>query len=197
MRLWTIQYIDFYKELVDKKVISGKIENADSDFLFGYNWMINQMEKRIDKKPNDSYPIWAWLQYESINKPKPDLRTSGFLKKGTKGVRLEIKKDNDSVLLSDFELWHTPLSYKTYIGDSEDDANKFDKFLKLQGLGDMKFENLPDKIKHKIILSWDKIFDLDFDCEYYAQPKEKKSIQATFWKLKIDDVIKVDYFVAR
>ncbi len=197
MRLWTIQHIDFFNELVEKKVIRGKIEYADNDFHFGYNWMINQMEKRIDKRPNDCYPLWAWFQYESNDKPKPDLRTTGFLEKGVKGVRLEIEKDNDSVLLSDFELWHTPLSYKTFIGDSETEAKDFDLLLKRQGLDNEDFENLPDQFKDKIIKSWDKIFDLDFDCEYYSQPIAKKSIQATFWDLRIDEVINIDYFVAR
>lgn len=203
MKLWTIQHIDFYKELADKKVMRGKKDYADKDFQYAYKWMISQMEKRINNRPNDSYPIWAWFQYESAAKPKPDLKTSGFLERGTQAVRLDIEKNNDSVLLSNFELWHAPLAYKTFIGNSEVEGKEFEEYLKQTGLDKENFLKLsnnhkpPNNIKTKIIGSWDKIFDLNFDCKYYTQPKANKSIQATFWELSVDEVIKVDYFIAR
>ena len=41
-------------------------------------------------------------------------------------------------------------------------------------------------------------FDPDFEELYnYYNITEKKSIQATFWSLSLDEVIKVDEFIAR
>lgn len=198
MKLWTIQQIDFLNVLKENQVVHGKKEYIDNDFEFGYEWMIDQMKKRIGTCVNNNcYPIWAWFQYESINKPKPDLRSSGFLPKGTKGVRLEIEKEDDSVMLSDFELWHIPLSYKTLIANSEHELKEFEIELTNKGLGNASFDKLPDHYKEKIVNSWDKIFDLDFDCNYYTLSRDKKSIQATFWELEIEEVKKIDYFIAK
>jgi hypothetical protein len=41
------------------------------------------------------------------------------------------------------------------------------------------------------------IFDMNFDLEYYTLPFEEKKIQATFWRLKLDDIIKADKFIAK
>jgi hypothetical protein len=35
-------------------------------------------------------------------------------------------------------------------------------------------------------------FNLSFDDPYFTKPVEKKSIQATFWELHLDEVQKVD-----
>lgn len=107
--------------------LRGKKENVDEDWLSAYDYMIEKMEKRIGGRPDTSYPIWAWYQYDSKKKPKPDLRHNALLYKGQKGVRLEIEKEDHSVLLSDFILWHFPFCYKNYISDSKREANKFEK----------------------------------------------------------------------
>jgi hypothetical protein len=45
--------------------------------------------------------------------------------------------------------------------------------------------------------NWEKIFDLDFENGYFARPRKQKAIQATFWELKLEEVVSVDYFTAR
>ena len=51
--------------------------------------------------------------------------------------------------------------------------------------------------RNQIEESWEKIFDMDFNLEYYTLPLEKKKVQATFWELQLKDVIKVDKFIAK
>jgi len=61
MRLWTIQPLEFYNELI----INGEIycfkKYADSDFRESYDWIITEMEKKIGNRTNKTiYPIWSW-----------------------------------------------------------------------------------------------------------------------------------------
>ncbi len=62
----------------------------------------------------------------------------------------------------------------------------------LQGV----FFTLP-KGFYEIKASWVKIFDMDYCPKYSASPFDKKSIQATWGSLSVDEFIKVDEFVAK
>ncbi len=198
MKLWTIQPIEWYEILLNEKIIYGERKYVEPDFLYGYEWLIKVMEERIGKRPlKDSFPVWAWYQYLATNKMRPDLRESGYLEKGEVGVRIEIEKDEKEVLLSDYTLWHSPLGNNYYIGESENDAMKFEKMLEDKKLDKVEFEKLPTDIRKQIERSWLKVFDLDYDCPYFAHKKEDKSIQASFWSLSVDEIVKVDKFIAR
>jgi hypothetical protein len=76
----------------------------DSWLRPAYDWMVGQLEQRVKNYPCNKYPIWAWYH------PKPDLRLSGHLPRGTSGVRVEFLVSSDRVLLSDFEAWHAVLN---------------------------------------------------------------------------------------
>jgi len=196
MRLWTIQTIDFYEELNENKIITVKQSYTEKNFIDSYNWMIEKMVQKIGNRSENNFPIWAWYQYQSKQKRKPDLRHSVFFPKGTKGVRIEIEKDQKDVVLSDFELWHYPLN-KWFIGENEKSAIAFENEISKLGLNQFKFDSYPQKIKLKIIESWDKIFDLKFDDPYYTQPENDKCLQATFWEIRKEEIINVDFFTAR
>lgn len=128
-------------------------------------------------------------------KKKPDLRSSGHLEKGKIGYRIEIQKNKNEVLLSDFELWHYVLN-NWYLPESEEDSKAFDKRIQLQYpmTSDDDIKNFEKKV---IEDSWGKIFDMSFEDPYIASPFDEKSIQATFWELSIEEVIKVDKFKSR
>lgn len=203
MKLWTIQPIAWYERLCTDGIIYGEeslISNFDcQEFRNAYQWLVRQMERDIGNKPFDNaYPIWAWYQYTDMNHRRPDLRYSGFLPKGTKGVRIEFEKSDHEVLLSDFILWTNPLNF-WYIADSEIEQDAFYKKLALHGIefSELNSANAPDFIREEIEKSWDKVLDMSYCPEHSAYPFEKKSIQATFWHLSVDEIIKVDNFVAR
>lgn len=47
----------------------------------------------------DDSMIWVWMK-------RFDLRCSGYLEKGKKGVLFEIEISEDNVLLLEFDLWY-------------------------------------------------------------------------------------------
>lgn len=193
IKLWTIQNESGWNELQDKGFLIPNEKFVEPDFKTGYEWMKTQMSNRIGKpEKTNQFPVWAWYQHFNSNKRKPDLRKSGHLPSGTLGYRIEIEKEQKNVLLSDFVLWHWPLCYRDYIANSEKEAIEFEKKLCKKGL-----KKLTKTEKIQIEKSWEKIFDMNFDLDYYTLPFEEKKIQATFWKLQLDDIIKVDKFIAK
>lgn len=88
MRLWTVQSLDWYEVLLKNKTIfadANQIDFIDDDFKIAYQWLIVQMEQKIGKRPDPAcYPIWAWYQWQSQDKPKPDLRYSSVGNRGQK-----------------------------------------------------------------------------------------------------------------
>ena len=68
--------------------------------------------------------------------------------------------------------------------------------LKNSGLENTKFDQLPQKIKQEIRTSRQHYFNLSFYNADYCNITEKNSIQATFWSLSLEEVIKVDAFIA-
>ncbi|MFD2562645.1 DUF3841 domain-containing protein [Aquimarina rubra] len=193
IKLWTIQNESGWNELTENGILIPREEFVEPDFKTGYEWMKSQMSNRIGKpEKTNQFPVWAWYQHFDSSKRKPDLRRSGYLPNGTVGYRIEIEKDQKDILLSDFVLWHWSLSYKDYIADSEIEANEYEK-----RRGNDEFEKLSKAEKNQIEKSWEKVFDMNFDLEYYTLPFQEKKIQATFWELQLEDVIKVDKFVAK
>jgi len=197
--LWTIQEESFYEKLLKEKVIYGKKDYVDSSLGFGraYDWISTKMESQIGKKPyEDSTPLWAWYQYLNQKRNRPDLRAVGHLAKGKKGVRIEFVKDMKDILLSDFDLWLFVLNFWN-ISEGEKDDDEFDRMLQLAGVKFVDKEKYPPVLQERLIESWNKVLDLNYYNEYNSNPKDLKSIQATFWKLSLSEVRKVDYFVSR
>ncbi len=196
MILWTIQKESVWKKLNKDGYLIGKRDCIfDDEWIDCYEWMMDQMKKRIgNPQIKNSFPIWAWYQFEGS---KPDLRSSGHLPRKEKGVRIEFECHEDEVLLSDFELWHYVLNY-WYLPSSIADDKRFENELEKKGLSFFETKPLPDLEYHqKIQKSWERIFDIDWDDPHFTHPKDKKSIQATLWQLKIDQVKDYTPFIAR
>ena len=83
----------------------------------------------MGKDLKNIYPIWFWHQYKNSKSKRPDLRESGLLSKGTKGVLIEFEKPETEILLSDFNLWHFVLNY-WHIANNEEQELEFNKLLK-------------------------------------------------------------------
>lgn len=204
MRLWTIKDINGYNELKETKILRGKTEYVDDEFRMAYNWMMEQMKNKLKFSLTNSstYPVWAWYQWGGANKKKPDLRCSGYEKKGKKLFRIETEIEKDKVLLSDFDLFHYVLNY-WYLPKDEEDQNIFDKEMKKNNITLFDLQNfnenskLLDELRFKVEKSWNQIFDLDIYNEYVNTTEREKSIQATFLELRWEQVINVKEFIAR
>ena len=174
MRLWTVQPYCIY-ELIQKDGVYRcditKSSFAEDEILVAYNWLVDQMKKRIGNPPKGvEYPVWAWYLREGKNK-RPDMRRSG-LRVTKKSVLLEIEIPDSEVLLTDFLDWHCALNDGAcYYGTSEEEFEKEDAF----------YESLSEEEQRLYkIKSWEQII---------CTPETLLDrVQATFWELKASQI---------
>jgi len=172
---------------------------ADAHHLEAYKWMAGQMRSRLGCRPTpDCLPLWCWSQWSGQKRARPDLRAVAWQwRRGERAVRIEFEMNDDSVLLSDFELWHYVLNY-WYLPSSHADGDAFEAELEDQGLSFYKSKPVLDSRYHRrIVQSWERIFDLDWQAKGIAWPRSKKAVQATIWELPLDSVTSVTEFSGR
>ena len=192
MRLWTIQPETLYELLETEKVIQCNPLKSELITEFGYSvaydWMAEQMRLRIGNPPNGvKYPIWAWYALNWKHQ-RPDLRRAEFRGFDEDQVCIELEIPDSDVLLSDEETWHTILNDGHY-GNSTNEADYDAEY--------EWFENLPQDEKKRVKeKSWEKIFEVSppLDTEW---DRRGMFIQATFWELRLEQVINVRHFKGR
>ena len=192
MRLWTIQPPEVL-DIIEKtgKFICDPEKSYwkdDEYFQRAYSWMMAQMYlHNITRPKNALSPIWAWHTHNWKHK-KPDLRRSEFGRRGKKYVCIELEIPDNKVLLSDHYGWHCVLN-----NDYNNPARTEEKW---EILND-RFESIRQGYVRELvkIASWDKIFDVEpFENEFVSNGKY---IQAVFWEIKKENIIKVQEFTAR
>ena len=174
------------------------VKNEIAEWEYAYKWMRKQLKCRIKHQPQENHePIWAWYQYESSFKKKPDLRRSSHLPRGSEGIRLEFVKESNQVLMSDFELWHAPLN-SSYLGQDEFEQELFESRMEEYNLQNHLISELPEKYQVEIEKSWHRVFDLNHTNSYWGTSnKHERSIQACLWEINANEIIKIDHFIAR
>ena len=198
LQLWSIQDVACLEDFDKYGYLRCPNYRFIKEWESAYDWMRSQMNKRIGvPELSNQYPIWAWYQYRDAKHKKPDLRRSAHLPRGNKGVRIKFTKDSSEVLLSDFDLWQQPLCFKSYIATNEQDHIVFEQKLKDLNLENAKFFELPTFLRKEIEKSWEKIFDMEYDWEYWTQPFESKMIQACCWEIRSEEIEEIQHFVAR
>jgi hypothetical protein len=118
----------------------GEDDDRD-DWIFQYDWMREQMGKRLTDYSGD-YPVWAYFK-------KPNMRQTQFF--GEPVVLVEAEVPRSRMLISDFDLWHTPLN-NWYCARTEAEADAYDA-RHAGGTG-------PTYRNPEIIASWDRIFEI-------------------------------------
>ena len=186
MRLWTSQTIEFYNELMEKGIAyCTRVSEFAQENDFAYQWMAQQMKKRIGEPPLSEIklPVWAWYQYESKKRNKPPLSDGGKTNPGQREMMIEFEAPDEIVLLSGFVLWHHPLNGWDLCVDKRA-AKRVDEYLHTD------FKNKPEEIQKLIVDSWDLIFDLDFRHKcFVTKHKKNRSIQATLWYIRKEWII--------
>lgn len=195
MILWTVQPDEALKILESEGVLTAKKKHEDPDYFEPYRWMKKQMARRVGKPEfNDQALLWAWYQYTSSKKRRPDLRSSHLYYSGQFANLIEFEIDPKQVLLSDFNTWYHVLGCY-YLPLSEEEDRIFERFHNDTGCG---WNELPPTDTFLMVeSSWNRIFDLDWYDPYVNSPREEKQIQATFWKLELSQVRSVKRFKAR
>ena len=219
MKIWTIQTKPVVTALekngvyrpdplivMAERICADDLKPDEDPFYQSYLWIADQMEKRIPPRPKlgpswpdtlKAMPIWGWHQWNGPKEPKPDLRHSGHLKKGTVGYRLELDIDPSKVLLSDFDLWFFPFD-GIYLGKNMEEDRKFEKDRKAAGCEDSAHNLcLPVPLQARLHKSWERVFDLNFYRSGYNCGKKEKVVQATFWEIRQEDVRNITRFTAR
>ncbi|MBC7099393.1 DUF3841 domain-containing protein [Candidatus Bipolaricaulota bacterium] len=187
MRVWTIQPVEVLEQLEAEEVLYADLAYIPEEFRHAYDWMRAQMKRRI-LGYRGHYPWWGW------HSPRPDLRRSGHLPRGTQGVCLELELDPHEVLLSDFDVWHVVLN-RGYLALGEDEEEEWYQRLEA-AVPDSRIRPLPEPWWSDMLSSWERIFDLEAlaASEYW---RGERYIQATFEVLRLADVRKCKPFVAR
>src|ERR1700753_1841387 len=103
MRLYTMQTAEAWVRWQKTGVFQAESRWVYPDFVPAYQWMMTHMSQRIGPAPEGCvFPVWAWYQWSSVTRPKPDLRYSAHLPPGLSGVRISLEVNARDILLSDF-----------------------------------------------------------------------------------------------
>ena len=147
-----------------------RIEN---DWKFQYKWMTGKLNQKVQCPANIRYPLWAW-----VKKPQQDEIIGGYDSScGLFLITFEINEDE--ILTSSFDEWNDCLN-TWYISESEEEHDLFES------------QDLTQEEKQReIVKSWEKIFNenLTRDGDWLLKDP---SIQAVFWKLKKNQIIKIE-----
>jgi hypothetical protein len=194
MRLWTIQGIEIYEQLKREGIAyCTKPEWGDDDlFVYAYHWMANQMRQRIGEPPiNDiEYPMWAWYQYDSAKRNKPP-RSPLEVSEGLSAY-MEIELPDSEVLLSDFSAWHHVLN-QLPLDDYDAISKETGRLVDAAGYH-LQFADYDRSLQERIEKSWEAVFDINRrDYVLGKWHRRNRSIQATFWVLKQENLITVEF----
>ena len=182
LTLWTIRHRDEFDILMHDGFLRTDAEHIDKDFHSAYQWMANQLTKKVAPPLGCVYPLWAWWRWQGSQRPMPDLRSGAHLPKGALGVRIKFTIRLSEVLLSDFDAWHAVLNNHYYAPD-EASYNKYLRMIKGESSHAINIINEE---------SWKNIFIVN------PRNVEKTiSVQAVFWELKKSQISDVKFFKAR
>lgn len=170
LRVWTIHRMGWWHLLQKRGVLGGDGRRAGwPELRRSYRLIMGQMQHRVPGY-RGGWPVWFWYT------PKPDLRSSGHLQKGTHAVRLELEIPAARALLSDFESWHCVLN-NGYLALAE---NTY----------------IDNATQQQIEASWPRVFDLDALRESgYWGPVDR--IQGVTEYVTLDEVRNAREFIAR
>lgn len=203
VRVWTFQpaiildVINQTGEFICDKSKSFAMEAPQ--FEEAYEWLIEKMEEKIGKRPEGvEYPIWAWYRSYGKNK-KPDLRRSEYRtigKPGEKWICIELELNEDEVVLSDEPAWTVsalngcPFNNSSSEEEWEEINERFKQIAK-----EALSEGDPEKYRNVVKESWNHVFNIEpFSNEWFSRGEH---VQATFWKIKKEQIKNITYFKSR
>jgi hypothetical protein len=167
MRIWTTQSKEVWDLLQAQGTVSCDTYRAEMDFYReGYDWMVEQMVRRIGPppRPDIRYPLWGWRQVGNYRKEYHG-RLADCSGNGDEFVFITAEIPDDRILLSDFELWHCVLNHFSIPMTRQEERITGEDFL---------------------IRSWERVFDLDTRFGYAPRMRRNRDIQATFWELRLE-----------
>lgn len=171
MKLWTVQTDNVWYLLnrdgqttVKKAYIRGKYGDASWSFIIAYDYLARKLAKKIPAPEGAESPVWMFA----------DPKWAG-------GFAVPMEVPEKEVLLFDLRKWYRVLAL-SYVGTAQEEK-LYDEQLRRMGIRDSSevfsspFYPLQ---KQQIMASWERIFDL---------PKDQQFYQAACWQLKKEWII--------
>lgn len=202
LKLWTLQAPEVWQALQEQGTYRCPQEFALKELRHAYTWLAGEMEKRLGPPPAPGITmIWAWHRWAGAKRPRPDMRYSGHAPRGEQLVMLELAIPAEQALLSDLDAWHAPLN-GAYLATSDHDYERFAQLYEAHPEYQQRrhrefLDRYPPGLRQEVLESWQRIFDLESDNDYYTYPPEEKRVQATFWELRLDTVQSARTYTAR
>lgn len=177
--VWTKQHANILQILeahsryvVKKEYIVQKMEEHASLYLDVYDWYLRKAGE-LSPPPDDvRYPIWVSLSEEEK------------IENSQGNVQLEIIVERERLLTLDLGKWGRIVNYM-YIPENEADDADHERILTRYGIDDCTayMTSFYPSIKHKIIKSWDRLFDDNI--------RLSDARVGTLWELKQEWIVKV------
>lgn len=189
MRVWTIQPPEVLKIIEETgRFVCSKEKSQwynDENFKGPYEWMTyKMMRKHLSFTPilNDvELPIWGWVIHDG-HYAKPSLDAIGLGEPGKKYVCIELILNDNEVLLSDEEWWHSVLNndfLNIHTGKLWDEIEE-------------EYDSLSPFMQNVVKLeSWENIFLSKYNTD------DHKYVQGTFWEIRKEDIVSVEEFVTK
>ena len=192
MKLITFQSLEAVKDLLNKGYLECNEKYIDlkkADIT--YSWVLEKMNSKVKNKTNTKYPIWCWVKcFNNIcprkHKGEP---IEGF------DVKITFNKQIDDIFITDF-IRYSFLLNNTYIPDSLEDKEKFEKRLKKYNIteDDLKAFVRKDKYaEHRLDHEYLKI------CEEIRRSFDKcitmnsDILQGCVWRINLDEIEKIEF----
>jgi uncharacterized protein YjbI with pentapeptide repeats len=181
VRLWSFQPLDVWENLQTHDSLYVASQRIYPGYKWAYDWFRQQLKERMPHYEGH-YPWWAW------HGKKPPIWGDTFQDRGALTVRLELQLPSYRVLLSDFLAWSNVM-VRNYIAFTRDEQDAWEVELEQY---DLVMAPYPEPWRTRLETSWERIFALLRLREGNLWPVS--SIQATFERLDLADVVEVTHF---
>lgn len=191
MKLVTFQSLDAVRYLFKNGYLEcdeRKIKLNKSGYI--YNWIINEMNEKIDNLNNSKYPLWCWVKcYNGICPPKvKGKRVEGF------DVKITFNKNEKDVFITDFRRYSFLLNNQ-FIPNNKNEKKLFEEELKKYKITKEELEAYVRKDKYKECRNDDnfkkicKKIEKSFD---KCITKESNILQGCIWRINLNEIEKIE-----
>lgn len=189
MILWTFQPASIMEEI--EKTGTFRCDPArsfnltkENDLKSQYAWLMEQMEKRIGRRPEGvTYPVWAWHTWD-FQRRMPDPDSGAFLESREPKAALTLEIPEDRVVLTDFDAWQLVMN-GNYLSDIIESEEAFER--QLSWLENLSEEELLKETER----SWQRVFNImPYDSDSFSRGRY---VQATFWEIRKEYIREIRY----
>ena len=173
--IYTVQPEFIYK----KMRVQGYLEGDKKFAMFpqAYEWMVDQMEKRIAYGKVENSPVWLWQRRPSGNE-------KALATKGERWVILKLEVPEDKILWSSFDDWHSILN-NSPITYNEKEWDSFNE------------RGFP---KEEVAKTWERLFDHEWLASRptkWAGKYNEHWMQGVTPRITMEQVKKVTRFIGK